>query len=83
MKFTLPNLKLGESLKGRIHEVLPGGDLIVSFSGDLLRVQNESNHLFAAGDSVTLIVRALQPLRFQLVAGRPEPNRRGRFNVSI
>lgn len=83
MKFTLKDLQIGESLSGRVAEVLSDGDFILSFSGDLLRVHNETRRPLKIGDPVTVIVKAVDPLRFQLIPERSEQRRRGRLDVSI
>ena len=83
MKKVLNDLQLGESIRGRIVEILPGDELLISFSGDLLRVGNETRRPFRAGDAVTVIVKAISPLRFQLLPERSEQRRRGHIDVSI
>jgi hypothetical protein len=83
MKAVISNLKLGESLGGTISEVLPGGDVLISFNGDLLRVHNDTTRLLKVGDPVTVIVRAIKPLRFQLIDQRADQRRKGKLNLSI
>ena len=83
MKHVLNDLQLGESVRGRIEEILSGDELLINFSGDLLRVGNETRRPFRVGDLVTVIVKALQPLRFQLLPERAEQRRRGHIDVSI
>lgn len=83
MKFVLRDLQIGESLQGRVAEVLSESDVIISFDGDLLRVHNETRRPLRVGDTVTCIVRAIQPLRFQLIQEREEQKRRGRIDVSV
>jgi hypothetical protein len=83
MKFVVSNLKLGDSISGRVEELLPGGDLLIAFSGDLLRVHNETRRPFKTGDRVTLIVKAIRPLRFQFVDDRGSQKKKGQLNVSV
>ncbi len=82
MKFVITNLKVGETLKGQVTEHLPGHELLIGFQGDLLRVVNETGRSFSVGDPVWLIVRAINPIRFQLL-DRREQRRRGRIDVSV
>ena len=83
MKHVLRDLSVGESLSGDVQECLPGGDLIICFGGDLLRVHNETSHPFQPGECVTLVVRSIEPLGFQLIPDRAEQRRRGRIDVSV
>lgn len=83
MKFVLLDLKIGQSLEGRVAEILPEGELIISFAGDLIRVSNETRRQLRRGDPVTVAVRATEPLRFQLLPERTEQKRRGRLDVSV
>lgn len=83
MKFVLRNLKVGESLKGCVEEMHPNGEILISFQGDLLRVQNQTGRRFHLGDSVQLIVKAVNPLRFQLLPDSEEMRRRGKIDVSV
>jgi hypothetical protein len=83
MKFVLSTLKMGERLKGRVVEILPDGEIIINFGGDLLRVHNETSKTLALGSSVTLVVTAVRPLRFHLLPDHDELRRKGRIDVSI
>lgn len=83
MKFVVRDLKLGESLNGQVEEILSGDDLLINFGGDLLRVHNETRRPLRIGDSVTVVVRALEPLRFQLLEERSEQRRRGHLDLSV
>ena len=83
MKFVLRDLKLGEALRARVEECLSGGELIINFGGDLLRVHNETGRELRVGDPVTLVVRGVSPLRFSLQADLQEQRRRGHLNVSV
>lgn len=83
MKFILRGLQVGESLHGQVAEILSEDEAIISFQGDPLRVRNETRRSLQVGDFVTFIVRAIEPLRLQLIPEREEQRRRGRLNVSI
>lgn len=67
MKQTLPQLALQQKVWALIEEVLDNEDLIVSFQGDLIRVQNQSGKKFRPGQRIQLKVTALEPLGFQLI----------------
>ncbi len=66
MKFHVPYLKLGETVRARVVDVLPGQELVINLSGDLIRVANESRHDIQPGEAIDLIVTALQPLQFRM-----------------
>lgn len=83
MKFVLRNLKVGESLHGRVEEMLANGEILINFEGDLLRVQNQTDRRFQTGDFVKLIIKAVNPIRFQLLPDSQEMRRRGKIDVSI
>ncbi len=69
MKTYLPRLKAGDAVEGIVREQLGGGDLIISFRGDLLRVINATGSVFAAGDPISLVVSSSSPLAFRLRSG--------------
>lgn len=81
MRRTLPKLKIGQRVFAEVKEVMPSGDVIANFEGDLLRIYNHTKRSFQKGDQVTLEVRAVEPLRFRLVTGA-ERNL-GRINLSV
>ena len=83
MKQSLRGLQIGQSVRAKVTELLPGDDLLISFDGDLLRVHNETRRALRVGDEVVLIVKAVRPLRFQLAPERSEQRLRGRIDVSI
>jgi hypothetical protein len=76
----LYTLKVGDGVEARVTERLANGDLIVSFDGDLLRVCNETRRQYRVGDTVSLIVRAINPLRFSSLPPAEETHRTGRLN---
>jgi hypothetical protein len=76
-------LKVGDTLRGRVAELLSREELIISFQGDLLRVSNETRLSLNVGDEVTVTVQALQPLRFRLMPERQDQRRRGRLDLSV
>ena len=65
MQFQLPRLKIGQQVQAEVSEVFTNGDALVSFSGDLVRVSNQTTHRFQLGEKLNLRVTALRPLAFQ------------------
>ncbi|MGE0764180.1 MAG: hypothetical protein AB7N80_12940 [Bdellovibrionales bacterium] len=65
MQFQLPRLKIGQQVQAEVSEVFANGDALVSFSGDLVRITNQTTHRFQLGETLTLRVTALKPLAFQ------------------
>ena len=82
MKFRLPYLKLGETVRGQVVEILASNEIIINFDGDLVRVGNETNAKVRVGDRIDLIVTALQPLQFRL-AIHPEPRQKRLHRLDI
>ena len=72
-------LVLNQKVRAKVSEVQRDRSLIVSFSGSLLRVENQSNVNFKEGDVVELIVVATKPRRFRLSVQRSSNG----FRVSI
>jgi hypothetical protein len=72
---SLSEARIGDSLLGVVTEVLSDGALIVSFNGRLVRVQNETRTVFAIDQRVRVIVRAINPLSFQLPDARRQLDR--------
>lgn len=67
MKFVVRNLKVGQRVSARVEDLLPEGEILASFQGDLLRIRNVTGRRFTIGQNVSLQVMAVQPLKFQLV----------------
>ncbi len=76
MKFVVQDLRVGEITTAKITEILSETEVIMSFAGDLLRVQNLSRRQLQVGELVQCKVTNLQPLRFELA--RPQLSRPGR-----
>lgn len=74
---------MGEEVRGKVTEQLAGGELIISFEGDLLRVANESRKAFKVGEFVVLEVMALSPIRFKLATQVVRRRVPGHFDVSV
>jgi hypothetical protein len=83
LKRALQGLKLGDLVQGRVEEVMLSDDVLINFGGNLLRVHNETKRPFREGDPVTLIVKAVDPIRFQLLPERGDQRRRGVIDISV
>lgn len=66
MKKSLELLKTGDLVTAEVLELTSDRYLIVSFSGDLLRIRNKTGQGFRPGEKVELVVIAIEPLSFQL-----------------
>lgn len=64
MKTVIPTLKVGDHLQAEIIECLSSTELICSFEGDLLRVQNLSANSLKPGQQIHLRVLSTNPLKF-------------------
>lgn len=78
LKPQISKLKLGQKIWAVSEEILPGGEILANFEGDLLRVRNLSDRILRPGQRIQLKVDSLQPLRFSLC----EP-RRLRFGIDV
>lgn len=67
MKFVLPQLKVDQKVWALVEEVVVDQNLIVSFQGDLIRVQNMSQRRFRPGQRLQLLVTSVEPLGFKLM----------------
>lgn len=83
MKRFLHRLMIGETFLAEVQELLSNDEMIVAAEGDLLRVHNETPHRFKKGDQVTLLVKAVAPLRFQLMVDRETQKQIGKIDLSI
>lgn len=79
MKFTLPNLKLGQRVEAKIIEVIGEKAVVANFRGDLLRIANQTGRPMKPGQVINLEITALRPLKFKLA----EPRGFQRFDVSV
>ena len=83
MKFVVKELKIGETLSGRVEELLAGGDVVICFDGDLIRVHNETRRTMRIGETVAVEVSSVLPLRFKLLPDRAKLRRQGRIDVNV
>jgi hypothetical protein len=81
MKLVLHDLKVGETVQGIVAEKYFDGELLISFSGDLLRVSNETNQVWKVGERVACVVKSIDPLQFTVPKNRE--HRSGHLDVSV
>ncbi len=74
MSFRLQGLQKGDVVTAEFVEQVDGNHFILSFGGQLIRVQDDSRRQRAVGSKVNLRVVSVNPLRFQL------NERRGRLD---
>lgn len=77
MKFHLPQFQPGDRVEARVTEIQRDSSMVVEFQGDLIRVQNKTQRRFQIGQSIALVVTAINPYAFRLVEAK------GRFDISI
>jgi hypothetical protein len=65
-----------------VEELLPGDELVMNFSGDLVRVANETQRKLALGDRLEVIVVATDPLRFRVAIDQRRWRGSGHIDVS-
>ena len=68
MKPILGDLRRGQEIWAIVEENLEAGEMVVNFSGDLIRVGNETSKIFRCGQRVLLKVESTSPLAFKLIA---------------
>jgi hypothetical protein len=66
------DLRIGQKLRVQVVEILAADALIVMNEGQLLRVTNESGMRFRPGQQITMFVRGLDPLQFQIQVYLPD-----------
>ena len=66
MKFTVNKLKMGDRVNAVAIESVGPNHLIVSFNGDLIRVENRSQKKIKEGERIPLVVAQVNPLTFHL-----------------
>lgn len=83
MKAFVRQLRRGDTVDVIVREQLRGGDLIITYNGDLLRVTNATLRTFAAGQTVNLVVASTEPLSFRLNEKKDRSFRPGQFNKIV
>ncbi len=68
MKFVVDQLHFGDIIEAEVTELLDENDVIMSFQGDLLRVQNHSQRSLALGQKLKCRVKSTKPLRFEIAS---------------
>jgi hypothetical protein len=81
VKTHLRRLRIGEQVKAQVRECFAGGDILVEYSGDLVRVLNQTKAIFKTGQTLQLRVIAVEPLAFQLKASADFDSRK--IDVSV
>jgi hypothetical protein len=66
MKFVIQSLQFGDVIEAVVTEILSEDEVIMSFKGDLLRVQNQSLKPLELGQKINCRVSAVDPLRFEI-----------------
>jgi len=67
MKPALLLFKKGQRVWALVEEAMADNELLVNFSGDLIRVSNSSSRILRVGERVQLEVETLSPLTLRLV----------------
>jgi hypothetical protein len=67
VKPSLRSLKKDQEIWAIVEEPIAHDELIINFTGDLIRVQNKTERSFRAGQRVLLKVQSLSPLKLKLV----------------
>jgi hypothetical protein len=83
MKFTIHKLRVGDLVRAHIVECVGPDVLIVSFQGDLVRVNNKSHRGLRAGDKILVRVTQISPLLFQLVENQESSRGATRINLQV
>jgi len=65
----LRSLKKGQEVWAVVEEIIALNEVIINFSGDLVRVQNKTEKNFRVGMRVLLQVHGVAPLKLKLVMG--------------
>lgn len=83
MKPHLRSLRKGQEVWATVEEIMAGEELLINFSGDLVRVQNKTLTPFRVGQRVQLQVQSLIPLKLKLVVMRLRPRMPSSVDISI
>jgi hypothetical protein len=83
MKLNLRSLKKGQEIWAIVEESIAGEELVINFSGDLIRVQNKTDRKFRSGQRVLLQIQSLQPLKLRLLLRTLKSRSSNSLDVSI
>ena len=75
MKPHLRHLKKGQEVWAVVEEIIALNEIIINFTGDLLRVQNKTERAFRVGQRVLLQVQGVTPLKLKLIIRTLNPKR--------
>ena len=62
----LRSLKKGQILHANVEEVTSSTEVLCNFQGELLLIFNHTGRLIKRNDPITLQVKSLSPLQFQI-----------------
>lgn len=68
MKTVIPHLHIGQRVLANVEAVYGNNEMLINFSGDLLRTLNKTGKHIFPGEQIELEVRAIHPLQFLVVA---------------
>lgn len=75
MKPHLRSLKKNQEVWAVVEEIIALNEVIINFSGDLVRVQNKTERNFRVGQRVLLQVHSVTPLKLKLIVSVAQPIR--------
>jgi hypothetical protein len=67
VKPNLRSLKKLQHVWAVVEETIAQNEVVINFSGDLVRVQNQTDRNLRAGQRVLLLVEEVHPLKLRLV----------------
>jgi hypothetical protein len=71
----LRSLKKNQEVWAVVEEIIALNEVIINFSGDLVRVQNKTEKIFRVGQRVLLQVHSIYPLKLKLIMKTTRPAR--------
>jgi hypothetical protein len=71
----LRSLKKNQEVWAVVEEIIALNEVIINFSGDLVRVQNKTEKIFRVGQRVLLQVHSIYPLKLKLIVNTVKPTR--------
>jgi hypothetical protein len=81
MKPSLRSLRKNQQVWAIVEECLVQNEVIINFSGDLVRVKNQTDKNLRAGQRVLVLIEELHPLKLKLVS--PKEQRRSSYPRSL
>jgi hypothetical protein len=83
MKPSLRSLRRGQEVWALVEETIEGGEVVINFSGDLVRTENLTGKTLRPGQRVLLVVDSIHPLKLRLINRRAVSRSPGRFDLTI